>query len=656
MPLAQPYAPGEDGLSLGVTFRSIIIGLVLIPLNAWWLALSEIMWYSGEPTSLSLFYNVVFLVFLLVLANLLLKRFRPAWALAPAEILVVYTMLSIASALAGHDFIEILIPTMSHIYRYNPLEQRYNEMLQYLPDYLLVKDEAALQSAYIGQESIYDPRNYGPWLKPLAWWFLFIMALCAVMWGLILVFRKQWTENEKLSYPIIQLPVALAQETKGLLANRLFWLAFAIAGFVDAMNGLHVLFPLLPQIPIVQILNLQALFTTRPWLDMGPAWVSFYPFAIGLCFFMPLDLAFSSWFFFLFWKAQRILASHIGIHGMPGFPYVEEQTAGGYYAIALIALWISRHHLKRFFSIFIGHERGDVGRWERQEVYTAVGLIAVGFGFLMWFCSHAQMMLPASFLFLLLYFLLSVSITRMRAELGPPSHDLHNIGPNLQLVKFFGAPNLSNPETGSPHTLVMLGILNFFNRAYRGHPMPHGMEGFRIAERLKLSNARYLVAMGVSIVVGIICAFWAVLWVFNRYGAAAQVIGPGEWFGREMWETKAHIWFTNPEKHLYEPTYAILIGTIFALGLAALRMSINWWPFHPVGYAVSGSWAMEQLWLCVFTAWLVKLLLLKYGGAKAYRPAVPFFMGLIMGDFIIGCFWNIYGIVMETKVYHFWPY
>jgi len=621
-----------------------------------WLAGCEIMWYSGQPTTLSLFYNVVFIIFWIVVGNLLLKRFKPAWALAPGEILVIYTMLSIASALAGHDLIEILIPTLAHVYRYNPIEHRYDEILQYLPDYLLVKDETALQSLYIGQESIYDPRNFEPWLKPLAWWFLFIMALCAVMWGLNLVFRKQWTENEKLSYPIIQVPVLLASETKSLLTNRLFWLAFGIAGFIDLVNGLHVLFPLLPEIPIVQILNAQTLFTERPWIDMGPAWVSFYPFAIGLCFFMPLDLAFSSWFFFFFWKFQRVLASHIGIHGMPGFPYVEEQTAGGYYAIALLALWISRNHLKRFFKIFIGKERGNVTGWERQEVYIAVGLITLGFGFLLWFCYRVQMWMPASFVFLILYFMLAVSITRMRAELGPPSHDLHNIGPNLQLVKFFGAPELGHPQTGHPGTLVMFGLFNFFNRAYRGHPMPHGMEGFRIAERLKLSNARYFIAMWLAIVVGIVCAFWAMLWVLNKYGAAAQVIGPGEIFGREPWETKIHIWFTNPEKHLYQPTYAILIGLVFSLGLAALRMSFSWWPFHPVGFAVSGSWSMEQLWLCVFSAWLIKLLLLKYGGAKAYRPAVPFFVGLILGDFIVGSFWNLYGIVMETKVYHFWPY
>jgi Family of unknown function (DUF6785)/Domain of unknown function (DUF6784) len=636
---------------LGVTFRSIVIGLVLIPVNALWLALSEIMWYSGEPTTISLFYNVVFILFWLVLANGLLKRFRPAWALAPGELLVIYTMLCIASALASHDMLQILLPTMSHLHRFAPLEGRYGEILPHVPTSLVVTDQAALQSMYIGQESIFSWANLAPWLGPLAWWSAFIIALCAVMWGLNLVFRKQWTEHEKLSYPVLQVPMQLATAPKSLFTNRLFWIAFGIAASIDLLNGLHVLFPLLPKIPVVHIVNIQEFFPERPWRDMGVAWVSFYPFAIGMCFFMPLDLAFSCWFFFLFWKLQLVLASHIGIHGMPGFPFVAEQTAGGYYALALIALWITRRHLAGLLLILLGRSP-NATRWERQETWIAAILIGGGAAFLAYFCVHFGMDAPVALVFFVLYFLVSIAVTRMRAELGPPCHDLHHIGPDRQIIRFLSG---SVMQESYPRDLVMFGFFNALTRAYRGHPMPHGLEGFRIAERLKLDNLRYLVAMGLSIIVGTASAFFALLWVFNKYGASAQVIGPGELFGREAWDY-VNTQFTAPLPSQSQPTYAVGIGLVFALGLAALRMNLAWWPFHPVGYAISGSWSMGELWMCIFTAWLIKALLLRYGGAKAYKPAVPFFVGLIMGDFVMGSFWNIYGIFMETQVYHFWPY
>ena len=642
---------------MGVSFRSIVIGSVLIPVTCMWVCLAEIMWYSGQPTTISLFCHVVFIVFLLILANLALKRVRPAWALQPTEFLVVYTMLCLASAVCGHDMGEILVPTLSHLDYYGPIEGRYGEFRSLVPEWLVVKDSTALKSAYIGQESVFDPANFMPWLKPLGWWFLFILALCAVMWGLNLVFRKQWTENEKLAYPVIQLPMLIATQTRALLTNRLFWMAFGIAALIDIVNGINVLFPLVPGIPIVQIVNIQEFFPEMPWRAMGGTWVSFYPFAIGMCFFMPLDLAFSCWFFYWFWKLQRVAASHIGVHGMPGFPFVEEQTAGGYYAIAFIAIWITRRHLVRVARILLGRPVENVAHWERQETTLAAVLLTMGSAGLFAFCWTAGMEPTIVVIFFVLYFLISIAITRMRAELGPPAHDLHNIGPHQQIVRFIGAARMNSTELDPkyPTTLAMFGFMNFFNRAYRGNPMPHGMEGFRIAERLKMDNRRYLVAMGLALALGTVCGFFSMLWVFNKYGASAQALGPGEWFGRETWD-KVNVWFTAPQPHQLEPTYAILVGLATGLGLAALRMNLTWWPFHPVGYAVSGSWSMDQLWLCVMVAWLIKALLLKYGGAKAYKPAIPFFVGLMMGDFMVGSFWQIYGIVMETQVYHFWPY
>ena len=637
---------------MGVTFRSIVLGLILIPLNAMWVVLGEIMWYSGEPTTISLFYNVIFIMTLIILCNLVVKRYWPGRALEPPEILVVYTMLGISSALCGHDMLEILVPILSHLHRYGPIEGQYQEIIKNVPMWLVVTDPTALESAYVGQESVYRRENFGPWLEPLAWWGLFTLALCAVMWGMDLILRKQWTENEKLSYPVIQVPMLLATETQSLLRNRLFWLGFGIAAMIDVVNGLNALFPILPKIPVVHVKDIQQFFPNLPWSAMGATWVSFYPFAIGMCFFMPTDLTFSCWFFYFFWKFQRVFANYIGIHGMPGFPFIEEQTAGGYYAIALIALWITRHHLKRVALILIGREVERETHWERQEVRIAAVLIAAGCGFLLWFCHRAGMTTSFVVVLFILYFLISISVTRMRAELGPPAHDLHAIGPQLQLVKFMG---MSHMRKYYPRDLAMFGFFNFFNRAYRGHPMPHGLEGFRIAERLKMDNLRYLIAMGVAIMAGIPCAFWAMLWVFNKYGAAAQAVGPGEWFGRETWDI-VNLWFTKPQIHQYHPTYAILVGLVFSLGLATLRMNLPWWPFHPVGYAISGSWSMEQLWLCMIIAWAIKALLLKYGGAKAYKPAVPFFVGLIMGDFMVGSFWNLYGIIMERQVYHFWPY
>jgi hypothetical protein len=625
---------------------------MMIPVVSMWLVLTEVMWFSGSPTAISLFSPAVFSLALLVALNRVIRRVRPVWELKPPELLIVYTMISLAITVCGHDMGQVLIQAMAHLHYYGPIEQRYGEFADLVPSWMVVKDPRALGAFYMGQETIFSPPVHRPWLVPLAMWLLFLFSLYAVMIGLNLLFRKQWTENEKLAYPIIQMPFILATETDALFKSRLFWLGTGIASFISLMNGLHILFPVVPGIPIVQIVNLQSFFTERPWVDMGAVWVSFYPFAIGLCFFMPLDLAFSCWFFFFFWKMQRVWAAHVGAHGMPGFPFIEEQTAGGYYAIALIAIWITRHHFVRVGRLFLGYPVDNATPWDRIESRLAASLVIVGGTviFLFWYLAGMEAWVVITVF--TMYFLISISITRMRAELGPPAHDLHFIGPGKQIMRFFGAGNMVSAH---PQSVVLLGFTHFFNRVYRCHPMPHSLEGLRIAERLKTGYGPAVAAQAIAVFCGGVFGFFALLWMHAKYGGSAQILGPGDILGRETWEF-VNIWFVAPEKHTWGGTNAIFAGLFSALGLAALRMHLAWFPLHPVGYAVSGSYNMELLWMCVFTAWLVKLILLKYGGAKAFRPAVPFFVGLMLGDFVMGSFWQIYGILMETEVYVYWPY
>ena len=78
----------------------LAIGVVLIVANCYWIALGRATDQS-YTTNISLYFNVIFSLFLLVLANLGLREFRPRSAFRQGEILVIYVMLSIASSLSG---------------------------------------------------------------------------------------------------------------------------------------------------------------------------------------------------------------------------------------------------------------------------------------------------------------------------------------------------------------------------------------------------------------------------------------------------------------------------------------------------------------------------------------------------------------------------
>ena len=83
------------------TKRSIFIGILLIPLSSFWITNSEMVTGVTEITSTSLLIGAVFVLFLLVLVNVLLEKIVPKHALSGSEMLVIFVMLSIGMSING---------------------------------------------------------------------------------------------------------------------------------------------------------------------------------------------------------------------------------------------------------------------------------------------------------------------------------------------------------------------------------------------------------------------------------------------------------------------------------------------------------------------------------------------------------------------------
>jgi uncharacterized protein DUF6784 len=96
-------------------------------------------------------------------------------------------------------------------------------------------------------------------------------------------------------------------------------------------------------------------------------------------------------------------------------------------------------------------------------------------------------------------------------------------------------------------------------------------------------------------------------------------------------------------------------GALITLALAALRSRFAWWPFHPVGFALGNSFEMDLLWCQFLVGWLCKVVSLRYGGVQAYRAALPFFIGLILGDYVIASLWTILGSMTGATMYRCFP-
>ena len=89
--------------------------------------------------------------------------------------------------------------------------------------------------------------------------------------------------------------------------------------------------------------------------------------------------------------------------------------------------------------------------------------------------------------------------------------------------------------------------------------------------------------------------------------------------------------------------------------LGILRVKFIWWPFHPVGYIIGiNGGSLDHFWFAMLLSSSVKLLVLKYGGAKLYRRVLPFFLGLVLGDVVIGSYWSILSVIIKTPLYVVW--
>lgn len=632
----------------GISLRSIIIASILIPIVNYWLIEMEVIRYSAHPVTISLFFNVVFCILVLMSVNILIKWLLPKHSLSQSELLTIYVMLSIASGVAGHDMIEILVPMLGHPSWFATPENEWATLFQsYLPNWLTVSNKNILTGFYLGNRNLYTLEQIQGWLTPMLWWTGFIFVLVFVMLCINIVLRRQWTEKEKLSYPIIQLPLEMTKERTGFFKNKVLWIGFGVAALLTTLNQLHLIFPTVPRIQ-TRMKNYGYLFTESPWNAMGGLPISFYPFAIGIGFFIPLDLSFACWFFFWYWKFLRIMGAVIGTRSLPGFPYMNEQASGGYVALAVIALWGSRRHLARVARKTFGFET-DLDDSEEPTSYRfAIFGIIIGMAFIVFFCWRGGMSVWIAILFFVFYFAISLAVTRMRAELGTPVHDLHYSGPDQIVVRSFGTRRLSKG------TLTMMSLFWFITRAYRSHPMPHQLEGFKLAERTKIGVKRLAWAMAIACLLGAVSAFWAHLDIAYRIGMEIKAPWPSlTAFGREPYDRLSG-WLSYPTLTQGPETASMIIGFVMTFLLMIGRMKFFWFPLHPAGFAITTSWGMNMVWSCLFISWLAKSVILKFGGLKLHRRAIPFFLGLILGEFTMGSIYNIVGIVLDIPIYHFW--
>jgi hypothetical protein len=546
-------------------------------------------------------------------------------------------------------------------YRYAAANGWTETILPRLPRWLTVDDPAAVREYFAGNASLYRASAIRPWILPLGAWAAGIMALVLTTLCLSSLARRQWTEHERLAYPITQVPLLMTRPEGAVFRSALFWIGFSLAAGVNVLNALHLLIPVVPEL-VVKRHAWEWDGLGRPLSALNPVYVSWNPFLIGLQFFLPIDLLFSLWFFYALARLEGVFFAGMGIEP-PGSaaeavaPYAREQAFGAIVALLGFAIWTSRHGWREVWREFWRRPKRGLSAEQRISAaeplpprtaamgvvlgVTAICLLLVGAGLPWWIAP----------VFVGIYLVVIASLTRVRAQFGPPAAGLLLAAPGPMMVGALGT------EAFGPTGLHGVALLHWLGREFAGHPMPHQLEAFRVGAARQIAYRAIIGAILLGAAVGLLAAFWGILHLSYTLGqATAKVAGTQQYFGREAYALLAARLADPHRTARLDSLAAMVAGAGVTLALQSLRMRFVSFPFHPVGYALCSTYVSSFLWSTALITWLFKLILFRYAGLRGYRIATPFFLGLLLGEFVLGSLISLAGVLLRTRMYVFWPY
>jgi len=645
-----------------VSWRAIAVGCALIPILVFWVEYTESVANGPDLAAMSLPMASTFALLILIGANLLLKKFLPRYAFTQLDLLVIYGMSTLGVYIGGIGLMQFLHPALVGWSYFATPQNRWEQWFPYMRKWA-VPNQSVVAEYYAGHSTFFTADHMAGWAGAICIWSVFLFVLLFCLHCIATLMRKQWVDNERLVFPIVQVPLEITRDggATPLWTNRFFWIGALIAAFLETVATIH--FTITPNLPYFPIkpegsLDLGQNFTTPPWNAMGYTTMAFYPLVIGLTYLLSLDVSFSCWFFYLFSKIEAVACTALGFRdaaagpALSQMPYIAQQGFGAFVGLALFSLWLGRKHLGTAFHKAIGRDDSIDDSEEPLSYRTAIAGLAISGGLLVAFGAAMGLSVLTSIVFFALFLLLALAFTRIRAEAGLPWGQ----GPSgLSHGAMIG---LLGTEAFSRQELTSFAFLQWFDADWRCQPQTIELESMKMLAggQRKAINPRMLtLALGFAMVVGTIAAWVSCLGIYYHYGAASAVVN--------NWRTDlGHYPFDTLQNQLNTPKpldmpriSGAVTGLAIVTLLSVLRTRLVWWPFHPIGYAIGNTDTMTWIWFAMMLGWLAKSLILRFGGVGSYRNALPFFLGLVLGDYGISGLWSLYFVMTGHPGYRTFP-
>ncbi|ACL02291.1 conserved hypothetical protein [Desulfatibacillum aliphaticivorans] len=650
--------------SRSVRKRAVILGSVLALLICAVTPYNNV-YLQGTPLGGGHFPLAPFCAFLiLTLVAYALAKLIGREILTGMELLVSWILMALVSGIAYTGLVRTFFINMTAPYHFATAGNRWAETLHpLLPKSWYPQNPDAVQLLYNGLDGGRDMgwmeliKNipWSAWTTPLITWSVFILLSYFVMLCMVNIFARQWVDNERMNLPLLQVPLAMEEAVQNKNLGGFFGNPYLLAGlcipvFLHILNGLHFYYPSVPDIP--------TLILAGPYFPKYGLFSAFhklkihlFPAYIGFAFLASRQISFSFWFFFilggLFIGALSLFglnipAAALGVTFGPNITRPEEtQMLGAYGIFFLFILWLARRHLADVVREAFGRKPVEWSGAQWFSTRHAFWGFVIGYAALILWNWYFGMPLIVSFLVIGAFFMIMLVASRIICQGGVAYFSL-TMAPLDGMMSFFG------PQFFSKMGVLIAGVSQkvlFLD--LRESLMPSLFHASKISKRAGRPNM-FLLGMTVTIILAVAVSFISMLALCYKFGIRELQL---DWATRTTLAALQNVQtlVESPPDPGHWVHFFSILGAVVMLILVVCYHRFYWWPIHPIGYLTAYSSAMKVLWFSFFVGWLANSLCMRYGGVKLFNRLRLFFMGLIIGDFVMGGIWAIVGLFGDSS-------
>ena len=616
----------------------------------------------------------VFIVFVALINPFLGKR-----RLSAGQIAVVMAIALAGCPIPGSGLLRTFTSSLIMPVRYQQTEASWREHKildlvpeRMLPDYKSNDKVVEGFSAGLGEGDKHVAWKDVPWKewkRPIVFWTPMIMVLWFAMIALGLMLHQQWSSHEHIPYPIAGFVDSLLPEEGSLMSpvfkDRFFWVGLIAVICIHLNNYLCVWFPE-ELIPVKLTLPLWGFGKVFPVIVRGGGGGLFGPViyfcVIGICFLIPSDISFTFalapwlWAFVCGMLVKYGITLTQTIEGSYWYNCLNAKMFllyGSTLGLFLTICYTGRHYYWHVIKTAIGLKRGEGAAPAMQTWGCRIFLLCMVYfiGNLVYAGMDWQLAIMYAGVIVIFY----VVMTRIICESGL-FHLQLNVFPCCIIWGILGSINLG------PTTLLLMQLISVILICDpRESLMPFMMNSLKVLERRKQPLGKTSAWCGIAMVIGLVVALSLTLYIQYDQGSAiweswAEECVPRMHFNNAIavkqklmaqgtleqaeavsgWGRFAHM---QPNATCM---WCLGIGLALVLLFSAARLHFTWWPLHPMLFVTWNTPHMPHFAGSFFIGWVIKKLVIKYGGTGVYNRARPFMIGLIAGE--------IFGAILPSIV------